>query len=64
MGRKKQWTERLQLTLPSGAKERIDSVLVEGEDRNAMVRQAIETEIRKRTKRSTKANAVRIRDGE
>jgi len=51
MGRKKQWDERLNLTLPEGAKARIDEVLEDGEDRYAMVRSSIETEIRKRHRR-------------
>lgn len=45
MGRKKQWDERLHLTLPAGAKERMDAVLREGEDRLALVRAALEREI-------------------
>lgn len=48
MGREKQFHERLNLTLPEGAKEAIDSVLKEGEDRNAFVRSAIAREIRRR----------------
>ena len=50
MGRTKLWTERMHLTLPDGAKQRIDSVLEEGEDRLEFVRTAIEKEIKRRSK--------------
>lgn len=50
MGRTKLWSERLHLTLPEGAKERIDSVLEEGEDRLDLIRSAIDREIKRRQK--------------
>lgn len=43
----------MHLTLPEGAKERIDSVLEEGEDRLEFVRTAIEKEIKRRAKPKT-----------
>lgn len=48
MGRRKEFHERINLTLPDGAKEAIDSVLQKDEDRNAFVRSAIVREIRRR----------------
>lgn len=50
MGRTKLWAERMHVTLPEGAKERIDAVLEEGEDRLEFVRKAIEREIKRRSK--------------
>lgn len=50
MGRTKLWTERLHLTLPEGAKEKIDAVLKDGEDRLAFIREAISREIKRREK--------------
>ena len=52
MGRKKLWGERMHLTLPAGAKERIDGVLLEGEDRLELIRTAIEKEVRSRTRKA------------
>lgn len=57
MGRKKNWDERLLLTLPEGAKALIDSVLAIGENRNAMIRSAIDAEIRKRTRRLARSSS-------
>lgn len=48
MGRKKLWDERMHLTLPLGAKDRIDAALREGEDRLAFIREAIERELKRR----------------
>lgn len=50
MGRKKQWDERLHLTLPEGAKARMDAVLEEGEDRLELIRAALEKELKRREK--------------
>lgn len=51
-------TERMHVTLPEGAKDRIDSVLEEGEDRLEFVRTAIEKEIKRRSKsKSSKTTA-------
>jgi hypothetical protein len=48
VGRKKLWHENINLTLPEGAKARMDAVLVEGEDRLDMIREAIDREIKRR----------------
>lgn len=48
MGRKKLWHDRLHLTLPEGAKERIDAVLREDEDRLDFIRTAIDAEAERR----------------
>lgn len=49
MGRTKLWNERMHVTLPEGAKARIDAVLNKDEDRLEFVRTAIEREIERRT---------------
>jgi hypothetical protein len=41
MGRDKLWTERLNVTLPTGAKAQIDAALEVGEDSLDFTRQAI-----------------------
>ena len=48
MGRKKLWHEAVNLTLPKGAKARMDAVLAEGEDRLDLIRAAIEKEVARR----------------
>lgn len=48
MGRKKLWHEAVNLTLPEGAKAKMDSVLDPGEDRLDLIREAIEREVRRR----------------
>jgi hypothetical protein len=48
MGRKKLWAENVNLTLPEGAKARMDAALEEGEDRLDLIREAIETELKRR----------------
>ena len=48
MGRKKQWTERIQLPLADGTTEKIDSLLDEREVRLDFIRVAIEREIKRR----------------
>lgn len=51
MGRKKLWDERLHLTLPAGAKARIDASLRDGEDRLDLIREAIDRELKRREKK-------------
>jgi metal-responsive CopG/Arc/MetJ family transcriptional regulator len=48
MGRKKLWSENVNLTLPEGAKARMDAALEEGEDRLELIREAIERELKRR----------------
>lgn len=48
VGRKKQWTERIQLPLAEGTTNRIDSLLADGEVRLEFIRAAIEREIKRR----------------
>lgn len=50
MGRKKLWAENVNLTLPEGAKARMDAALEEGEDRLDLIRTAIEKELKRREK--------------
>lgn len=50
MGRKKLWAENINLTLPEGAKAKMDSLLEEGEDRLDLIRAAIDREIKRREK--------------
>jgi Arc/MetJ-type ribon-helix-helix transcriptional regulator len=50
MGRKKLWAENVNLTLPEGAKARMDSMLEDGEDRLDLIRAAIERELKRREK--------------
>lgn len=50
VGRKKEWTEQLRLPLAEGTTARIDAVLVAGEPRLDMIREAIEREIKRRGK--------------
>lgn len=49
-GRKKQWAEQLRLPLAEGTTARIDAVLQEGEARLDMIRDAIEREIKRRSR--------------
>ncbi|WP_133637033.1 hypothetical protein [Zavarzinia compransoris] len=51
MGRRKLWHESVNLTLPLGAKARMDSVLNEGEDRLDLIREAIEREVKRRERK-------------
>jgi hypothetical protein len=55
MGRKKKWTERIQLPLAEGTTDRIDSLLADGEVRLDFIRTAIDREMkrRERSKKST-----------
>jgi hypothetical protein len=52
VGRKKQWTERIQLPLAEGTTARIDSVLAEGEVRLDVIREAIARELKRRERRA------------
>lgn len=54
VGRKKLWHENINLTLPEGAKARMDSVLEEGEDRLDLIREAIEREVKRRERAAKK----------
>ena len=48
MGRKKKFSENINLTLPDGARARMDAYLRPGEDRLAFIRTAIDAEISRR----------------
>ncbi|MGM4915902.1 hypothetical protein [Tardiphaga sp. 813_E8_N1_3] len=52
MGRKKLWAENINLTLPDGAKERMDAVLLEGESRLDLIRTSIDHEVERREQTS------------
>lgn len=52
VGRKKQWTERIQLPLAEGTTARIDSVLADDEVRLDLIREAIEKEIKRRERKA------------
>lgn len=55
VGRKKLWSENVNLTLPEGAKAKMDALLEEGEDRLDLIRTAIDRELKRRSKaRDTK----------
>lgn len=51
VGRKKLWSENINLTLPEGAKARMDAALEEGEDRLDLIRAAIEKELKRRERK-------------
>lgn len=51
MGRPKQFSDRIHLTLPEGMKERATAVLEPGEDRMALIRKALEAELRRRERK-------------
>lgn len=48
MGRRRLWSENINLTLPAGAKARMDAALQDGEDRLSLIRAAIEAELDRR----------------
>lgn len=48
MGRKKTVHENINLTLPAGAKDRMDAACEDGENRLDLIRSAIETELARR----------------
>lgn len=50
VGRKKRWSENVNLTLPEGAKARMDAALQDDEDRLDLIRTAIERELSRREK--------------
>jgi hypothetical protein len=52
VGRKKQWSEDMQARFPEGTFERIAAVLDDAEDRTDFVRKAVESELKKREKRT------------
>lgn len=56
VGRKKLWHENVNLTLPDGAKARMDSLLREGEDRLDLIRVAIDRELERRERAAKKAS--------
>jgi len=51
MARPKQFEERLNLTLPKGTKDRATAVLVDGEDRMSLAREAFLREIKRRERK-------------
>lgn len=59
-GRRKLWDERVHVTLPKGARARMDAVLYEGEDRLDLIRAAIDTEVRRR--KAAKSEGARAAD--
>jgi hypothetical protein len=59
VGRKKLWAENVNLTLPEGAKARMDAALDEGEDRLDLIRAAIERELARRSRLTRKPNKDR-----
>lgn len=64
VGRKKRWHENINLTLPEGAKARMDAALEEGEDLLDLIRKGIERELRARAKRRTDRDAAEQPEGE
>lgn len=54
VGRKKLWRENVNLTLPEGAKARMDALLKDGEDRLDLIREAIERELKRREREAKK----------
>jgi hypothetical protein len=54
MGRKRRWPERIGAKFAAGTLERIATVLGEGEERTAFIRQAVEREIERRQKAEKK----------
>ncbi len=59
MGRKKLWAENVNLTLPRGAKARMDAALREGEDRLDLIRSAIERELLRRERENAKPHVAK-----
>lgn len=55
MGRKKLWHENINLTLPAGAKSRMDAVLSGNEDRLDLIREAIDREVRRRERQNARS---------
>lgn len=54
MGRAKKWHEAVNLTLPLGARARMDAVLSDGEDRLDLIREAIDKEVTRRERQKPK----------
>lgn len=55
MGRKKLWAENINLTLPEGAKAKMDAALRDGEDRLDLIREAIDRELKRREREKPKS---------
>jgi len=51
VGRKKQWTERIQLPMAEGTTARIDALLADDEARLDFIREAIDREIKRRERK-------------
>lgn len=51
------WHEHVNLTLPEGAKARMDAVLEPGEDRLTLIRKAIDRELQRRAASSGKTGS-------
>lgn len=54
MGRPRQWSGTIILKVADDFRERIDTVLIAGEDRSAFIRAAVEREIARRAKRQNR----------
>ena len=52
MGRKLEWPEKFLTSFAAGTLERIRAVLGEGEDARTFIRQAIEREIKRRSRKA------------
>jgi hypothetical protein len=52
VGRKKEFTEQIRLPLADGTTARVDAVLAKDEPRLDMIREAIEREIKRRSRQS------------
>jgi hypothetical protein len=48
MGRKKRWAEDMQARFPTGTFACIEAVLRDGEDRTDFIREAVESELKRR----------------
>jgi len=52
MGRKREFEERITLPLSAEMLERLDSAVLEGETRLTVIREAIDSELRRRRQRT------------
>lgn len=57
VGRRKLWTERLQLPLAEGTTAKIDALLAKGEVRLDFLREAVDREIKRRSKAKPRVTA-------
>ena len=64
MGRRKQWAEDMQARFPEGTFARIAAVLVGGEDRTDLVREAVERELKRRERKSRSSEPTGAEDRE